>query len=146
MNIDVRREGNRAVLILTGPLVKGSYIEGLQAKVDDLLQQGFSEFVVKLEGASDVGNEVLAQLLQIHATINRRGGNLQVVGLPKRMSDLFTITVKLLERSDDASPELPDPFGARLERLSGSPAIWLTLSVALVILVIVIATLAGSGG
>jgi len=35
-----------------------------------------SKFVVKLEGASDVGNEVLAQLLQIHATINHGGGNL----------------------------------------------------------------------
>ena len=94
MNIELRTEGTRAVLTLNGPLTPGDNIERLRDEIDDLLRQGFSEFVLNLGGVSTIDSATLGQLVQVYTTIARKGGSLELVGLTKSTGEMLS-AVKL---------------------------------------------------
>lgn len=143
MNIQVRIEGRRGILTLTGPLTRDT--EGtLQQRLDDLLRQGIRDFVLEIAGVPFMDSNGLGQLVQAYKAIKSNGAHLQIVGVTGRMAELVSL-VKPGEPKE-ASPPAPPP-STSAPREEGRPrpiAFWLALAVTLVILLFLILRLAGA--
>jgi anti-anti-sigma factor len=87
----LRTHGRRAVLTVHDPWNQSGRIEGLEEKVDDLLQRGFTGLVLQCEGVTQIDSRGLGQLVQVNAAIMRRGGHLQIVGLTRPLNDLLSV-------------------------------------------------------
>ena len=143
MNIQIRTEGKRGVLTLKGPLIQGS--GGLlQEQVDDLLRQGVREFVLEIHGVPNVDSNGLGQLVQAYKTIKSEGAHLRIVGLTGRIQRMATLVNGEEWSGTTAAAELADPAASR-ERRSRTPVIWLALGVALIVVLMLVARLAGFG-
>jgi anti-anti-sigma factor len=100
VNMKLRTHGRRAVLTVHDPWNQSGRIEGLEEKVDDLLQRGFTGLVLQCEGVTQIDSRGLGQLVQVNAAIMRRGGHLQIVGLTRPLNDLLSV-VRLTGGSPD---------------------------------------------
>ena len=144
MNIQIRTEGKRGVLTLKGPLVQGTGGH-LQEQVEDQLRQGVREFVLEIHGVPNVDSNGLGQLVQAYKTIKSEGAQLRIVGVTGRIQQMVTLVNGDEWSGTTAAPELPDP-ASRREHRSRTPAIWLALGVALIVVLMLVARLAGFSG
>ena len=146
MTIDIRTDGARATLILKGELILDGRTEDLREEIEHLLQQGFSEFLLDLEGLSYVDTAGLGELVHVYVTVRKRGGTLRLLNLTKRIRDLLAVTKHLATFDNDDSSNLPDPVDSQLPWPGASPALWFAMWVAVAILAMVIARLAAPNG
>jgi len=92
MTIEERRVGDVAMLDIKGRFVLGEGDEMLKLRADDLVRRGVTSVILNLEGVPYIDSVGLAEIVRAYTTLTRHGGTLKLVGLNKRVRDLFAIT------------------------------------------------------
>src|SRR4026209_1581739 len=95
MQIDQRNNGAVIVLDLKGRITLGEGDELLKDKVNSLLNQGQKKIVLNLAAVPYIDSAGLGEIVRTYTTVSRQGGNLKLLNLTKRITDLLAIT-KLL--------------------------------------------------
>ena len=95
MEIAERTVGDITVLDLKGKMTLGEGDELLKDKINSLIHQGQKKLLLNLEGVPYIDSAGLGEIVRTYTTVSRQGGNLKLVNLTKRITDLLSIT-KLL--------------------------------------------------
>jgi anti-sigma B factor antagonist len=96
MQIEERAVGEITVLDLKGNIVLNEGDVVLRDKINSLIQQGKIKLVLNLAAVPYVDSAGLGELVRAFSTVRRHGGNLKMVHLTKRITDLLTITKLLM--------------------------------------------------
>jgi anti-sigma B factor antagonist len=113
MVIEERVIGDVTVLDLKGKMTLGEGDELLKDKINSLIHQGQKKLLLNLEGVPYIDSAGLGEIVRTYTTVSRQGGNLKLVNLTKRITDLLSIT-KLLTvfETFDSEPEALKSFQA----------------------------------
>ena len=95
MHIDERRVGDVVILDLKGKVTLGEGDEVLKDKINSLMNQSNKKLVLNLADVPYIDSAGLGEIVRTFTTVSRQGGNLKLLNLTKRISDLLAIT-KLL--------------------------------------------------
>jgi anti-sigma B factor antagonist len=95
MQIEERVVGDVTILDLKGKITLGDGDETLKDKVHSLINQGRKKVLLNLEDVPYIDSAGLGAVVRTYTTVSRDGGNLKLVNLTKRITDLLSIT-KLL--------------------------------------------------
>ena len=95
MQIDERAVGDVVVLDLKGKITLGKGDELLKDKVNSVVNQGHKKIVLNLAEVPYIDSAGLGEIVRTFTTVSRQGGNLKLLNLTKRITDLLAIT-KLL--------------------------------------------------
>jgi anti-sigma B factor antagonist len=95
MVIEERVIGDITILDLKGKMTLGEGDELLKDKINSLIHQGQKKLLLNLEGVPYIDSAGLGEIVRTYTTVSRQGGNLKLVNLTKRITDLLSIT-KLL--------------------------------------------------
>ena len=106
MQIDERIVSGVTILDLKGKITLGEGDEALRDHISGLLQKGQKKILLNLEGVPYIDSAGLGEVVRTYTTVSRQGGQLKLVNLTKRITDLLMIT-KLLTvfETFDAEPE-----------------------------------------
>jgi len=104
MQIEERALGEVMILDVKGKLTIGDGDELLKDKINSLIQQGRKKLILNLEGVPYVDSAGLGEIVRTYTTVSRQGGNLKLLNLTKRITDLLMIT-KLLTVFDTYDSE-----------------------------------------
>ena len=113
MVIEERVIGDITVLDLKGKMTLGEGDELLKDKINSLIHQGQKKLLLNLESVPYIDSAGLGEIVRTYTTVSRQGGNLKLVNLTKRITDLLSIT-KLLTVFDtfDTESEAVSSFSA----------------------------------
>jgi anti-sigma B factor antagonist len=113
MVIEERVVGDVTILDLKGKMTLGEGDELLKDKINSLIHQGQKKLLLNLEGVPYIDSAGLGEIVRTYTTVSRQGGNLKLVNLTKRITDLLSIT-KLLTvfETFDSEPEALKSFQA----------------------------------
>ena len=113
MEIDERTIGDVVVLDIKGRVQLGEGDEMLKDKVNSLLNQGRKKIVLNLADVPYIDSAGLGEVVRTFTTVSRQGGQLKLLNLTKRITDLLAIT-KLLTVFDtyDSEQEAVQSFAA----------------------------------
>jgi len=116
MVIEERIIGDVTVLDLKGKMTLGEGDELLKDKINSLIHQGQKKLLLNLEGVPYIDSAGLGEIVRTYTTVSRQGGNLKLVNLTKRITDLLSIT-KLLTvfETFDTEPEALKSFQAQAQ-------------------------------
>jgi len=95
MQIDERVVGNVTILDLKGKITLGEGDEALKDKINSLVLQGRKLILLNLESVPYIDSAGLGEIVRTYTTVTKQGGQLKLVNLTKRITDLLMIT-KLL--------------------------------------------------
>src|SRR3989442_7192472 len=95
MQIEERSTGDVTILDLKGRMTIGEGDELLKDKINSLILQSRKNLILNLEGVPYIDSAGLGEIVRTYTTVSRQGGNLKLLNLTKRISDLLSIT-KLL--------------------------------------------------
>jgi len=95
MQIEERVVGNVTILDLKGKVTLGEGDEALRDRINQLLQKGSKKILLNLGGVPYIDSAGLGEVVRTYTTVSRQGGQLKLVNLTKRITDLLMIT-KLL--------------------------------------------------
>jgi len=95
MQISERAVGEVMVVDLKGKITLGEGDEMLKDKVNSLINQGYRKIVLNLADVPYLDSAGLGEVVRAYTTVSRQSGNLKLLNLTKRISDLLSIT-KLL--------------------------------------------------
>jgi anti-sigma B factor antagonist len=114
MVIEERNIGDVTVLDLKGKMTLGEGDELLKDKINSLIHQGQKKLLLNLEGVPYIDSAGLGEIVRTYTTVSRQGGNLKLVNLTKRITDLLSIT-KLLTvfETFETEPEALKSFQAQ---------------------------------
>ncbi len=104
MQIEERSSGDVVILDVKGKLTIGDGDELLKDKINSLIQQDRKKLILNLEGVPYVDSAGLGEIVRTYTTVSRQGGNLKLLNLTKRITDLLMIT-KLLTVLDTYDSE-----------------------------------------
>ena len=93
MQIEERQAGDVAIVKVVGDITlnKGGDVL-LKDKINSLLQQGTKKVLLDLGSVSYVDSAGLGQLVHVHTTTTHHGGQLKLLNLSKRLTDLLVVT------------------------------------------------------
>ena len=113
MVIEERIIGDVTILDLKGKMTLGEGDELLKDKINSLIHQGQKKLLLNLEGVPYIDSAGLGEIVRTYTTVSRQGGNLKLVNLTKRITDLLSIT-KLLTvfETFETEPEALKSFQA----------------------------------
>ena len=113
MEIVERTVSDVTVLDLKGKMTLGEGDELLKDKINSLLASGKKKLLLNLESVPYIDSAGLGEIVRTYTTVSRQGGNLKLVNLTKRITDLLSIT-KLLTvfETFDSEPEALKSFQA----------------------------------
>src|SRR5204863_640145 len=113
MQIDERVVNGVTILDLKGKMTLGEGDELLKDKINSLIHQGQKKLLLNLEGVPYIDSAGLGEIVRTYTTVSRQGGNLKLVNLTKRITDLLSIT-KLLTvfETFDTEPEALKSFSS----------------------------------
>jgi anti-sigma B factor antagonist len=116
MEIVERTVSDVTVLDLKGKMTLGEGDELLKDKINSLIHQGQKKLLLNLEGVPYIDSAGLGEIVRTYTTVSRQGGNLKLVNLTKRITDLLSIT-KLLTvfETFDSEPEALKSFQAQAQ-------------------------------
>ena len=95
MQIEERAVGDVVVLDLKGKVTLGEGDELLKDKVNSLTMQGRRKIVLNLADVPYIDSAGLGEIVRTYTTVSRQGGQMKLLNLTKRITDLLSIT-KLL--------------------------------------------------
>jgi anti-sigma B factor antagonist len=106
MQIDERVVGNVIVLDLKGKITLGEGDEVLRERINQLIQKDQKRILLNLADVPYIDSAGLGEIVRTYTTVKNRGGQLKLVNLTKRITDLLMIT-KLLTvfETFDTEPE-----------------------------------------
>jgi anti-sigma B factor antagonist len=111
MQIEERIVGDVTILDLKGKITLGEGDEALKDKINSLTLQNRRLILLNLEGVPYIDSAGLGEVVRTYTTVSRQGGQLKLVNLTKRITDLLSIT-KLLTvfETFDSEPEALQSF------------------------------------
>ena len=95
MQIEERVVGEVTILDLKGKITLGEGDEALKDKINSLIQQNRKRILLTLADVPYIDSAGLGEIVRTYTTVSRQGGQLKLVNLTKRITDLLSIT-KLL--------------------------------------------------
>ena len=95
MQIDERAVGEVTILDLKGKITLNEGDEVLKDKINSLILQGKKKILLNLADVPYIDSAGLGEIVRTYTTVSRQGGQLKLVNLTKRITDLLMIT-KLL--------------------------------------------------
>jgi anti-sigma B factor antagonist len=95
MQIEERIVDNVTILDLKGKITLGEGDEALKDKINSLIQQDRKRILLNLGEVPYIDSAGLGEIVRTYTTVSRQGGQLKLVNLTKRITDLLAIT-KLL--------------------------------------------------
>src|SRR5215831_2102352 len=95
MQIDERTVGNVTVLDLKGKITLGEGDEALRERINQLMSKDQKRILLNLADVPYIDSAGLGEIVRTYTTVKNRGGQLKLVNLTKRITDLLMIT-KLL--------------------------------------------------
>ena len=95
MQIDERAVGEVTILDLKGKITLNEGDEVLKDKINSLIMQGKKKILLNLADVPYIDRAGLGEIVRTYTTVSRQGGQLKLVNLTKRITDLLMIT-KLL--------------------------------------------------
>lgn len=111
MQIEQRTVGSVMILDLKGKITLGEGDEVLKDKINSLILQGHKKMLLNLADVPYIDSAGLGEIVRTYTTVSRQGGQLKLVNLTKRITDLLMIT-KLLTvfETFDNEPEALKSF------------------------------------
>ena len=106
MQIDERIVSNVTILDLKGKITLGEGDEALRERINQLMSKEQKRILLNLADVPYIDSAGLGEIVRTYTTVSRQGGQLKLVYLTKRITDLLSIT-KLLTvfETFDAEPE-----------------------------------------
>lgn len=95
MQIEERVVGNVTILDLKGKVTLGEGDEVLKDKINSLVHQDRKRILLNFADVPYIDSAGLGEIVRTYTTVSRQGGQLKLVNLTKRITDLLSIT-KLL--------------------------------------------------
>jgi len=95
MQIEQRAVESVMILDLKGKITLGEGDEALKDKINSLILQGHKRMLLNLADVPYIDSAGLGEIVRTYTTVSRQGGQLKLVNLTKRITDLLMIT-KLL--------------------------------------------------
>jgi anti-sigma B factor antagonist len=95
MQIEERVVGEVTILDLKGKITLGEGDEALKDKINSLIMQNRKRILLNLADVPYIDSAGLGEIVRTYTTVSRQGGQLKLVNLTKRITDLLSIT-KLL--------------------------------------------------
>jgi len=95
MQIEQRAVGSVMILDLKGKITLGEGDEALKDKINSLILQGHKKMLLNFGDVPYIDSAGLGEIVRTYTTVSRQGGQLKLVNLTKRITDLLSIT-KLL--------------------------------------------------
>jgi anti-sigma B factor antagonist len=95
MQIEERVVGDVTILDLKGKITLGDGDEALKAKINQLTADNRRRILLNLADVPYIDSAGLGEVVRTYTTVSRQGGQLKLVNLTKRITDLLSIT-KLL--------------------------------------------------
>jgi anti-sigma B factor antagonist len=95
MQIDERTVGEIMILDLKGKITLNEGDEVLKDKINSLIMQNKKKILLNLADVPYIDSAGLGEIVRTYTTVSRQGGQLKLVNLTKRITDLLMIT-KLL--------------------------------------------------
>ncbi len=95
MQIEERAVGEVTILDLKGKITLNEGDEVLKDKINSLIMQGKKKILLNLADVPYIDSAGLGEIVRTYTTVSRQGGQLKLVNLTKRITDLLMIT-KLL--------------------------------------------------
>ncbi len=95
MQIDERIVGEVIILDLKGKITLNEGDEVLKDKINSLIMQDKKRVLLNLAEVPYIDSAGLGEIVRTYTTVSRQGGQLKLVNLTKRITDLLMIT-KLL--------------------------------------------------
>jgi anti-sigma B factor antagonist len=95
MQIEERIVNEVTILDLKGKITLGEGDEALKDKINSLILQNRKRILLNLEDVPYIDSAGLGEIDRTYTTVSRQGGQLKLVNLTKRITDLLSIT-KLL--------------------------------------------------
>ncbi|HUL32938.1 MAG TPA: STAS domain-containing protein [Candidatus Eisenbacteria bacterium] len=92
MMTSIRQVGNVAVVDITGRIVLGEESAALRALVRDLLSKGHKHILLNLAEVNYIDSSGLGDLVGAFTTVRKEGGELKLLKLTNKVSDLMQIT------------------------------------------------------
>ncbi len=111
MQIGERQVGSVMILDLKGKITLGEGDEALKDKINSLILQGHKKMLLNFGDVPYIDSAGLGEIVRTYTTVSRQGGQLKLVNLTKRITDLLSIT-KLLTvfETFDNEPEALQSF------------------------------------
>ena len=95
MQIEERVVDDVTILDLKGKITLGDGDEALKDKINSLVLQNKKRILLNLADVPYIDSAGLGEVVRTYTTVSRQGGQLKLVNLTKRITDLLSIT-KLL--------------------------------------------------
>ncbi len=95
MQIEERVVNDVTILDLKGKITLGDGDEALKDKINSLVLQNRKRILLNLAEVPYIDSAGLGEVVRTYTTVSRQGGQLKLVNLTKRITDLLSIT-KLL--------------------------------------------------
>src|SRR2546430_1936185 len=95
MQIEERVVSDVTILDLKGKVTLGEGDEVLKDKINSLVHQGRKRILLNFGDVPYIDSAGLGEIVRTYTTVSRQGGQLKLVNLTKRITDLLSIT-KLL--------------------------------------------------
>jgi anti-sigma B factor antagonist len=95
MQIDERVVGSVTVLDLKGKITLNDGDTQLRDKINSLMQQDRKQILLNFGDVPYIDSSGLGEVVRSYTTVSRQNGQLKLVNLTKRITDLLSIT-KLL--------------------------------------------------
>src|SRR4029078_10433405 len=106
MQIEERVVGNVTILDLKGKVTLGEGDEVLKDKINSLIHQDRKRILLNFADVPYVDSAGLGEIVRTYTTVSRQGGQLKLVNLTKRITDLLSITkLRTLSQTYDAERE-----------------------------------------
>ena len=87
-----RQVGNVVILSPRGYLTGGDETEELEKTIRSLSEGGNKHLVINLAETQHLNSTALGVLIQAHSTYVRRGGQMKLCAVDKRIENIFVIT------------------------------------------------------
>jgi anti-sigma B factor antagonist len=91
VDIQERTVGSVVVLDLSGRIMVGDNDGGLKDKVNSLIFQGYHHILLNLGDVVYIDSNGLGELVSSYSAVAKRGGQIKLVNLTKRVEDLLAI-------------------------------------------------------
>jgi anti-sigma B factor antagonist len=95
MQIEERVVGNVTILDLKRKITLGDGDEALKDKINSLVLQNRRQILLNFAEVPYIDSAGLGEIVRTYTTVSRQGGQLKLLNLTKRITDLLSIT-KLL--------------------------------------------------
>jgi anti-sigma B factor antagonist len=95
MQIEERVDGAVTILDLKGKITLGDGDEALKDKINSLVQQGRTLILLNFGDVPYIDSAGLGRIVAAYSTVTHQNGQLKLVNLTRRITDLLSIT-KLL--------------------------------------------------